>query len=152
MSGALQAGAEQAPAWPPAYGQRRRHQAPSGPVSAHAAASLRAHAALTGEPWLGEAMSAGRAAQCPALPDPALLALQNPFAGSAPGAHGAQPLPEDYLSILKAQQAHQANSEFQEYLSTLPGQGSAWGGDDGAGLSRMGSKAEGMCCVPCYVG
>ena len=145
----MQAGAEQAPAWPPAYGQRRRHQAPNGPVPAHAAASLRAHAALTGEPWLGDAMSAGRAAQCPALPDPALLALQNPFAGSAPGAHGAQPLPEDYLSILQAQQAHQANSEFQEYLNTLPGQGTAWGGDNGAGPAHMGSnKAEGMCYAP----
>ena len=121
-------------------------------MSAHAAASLRAHAALTGEPWLGDAMSAGRAAQCPALPDPALLAMQNPFASPAPGAHGAQPLPEDYLSIMQAQQAQQANSDFQEYLNTLPGQGTAWGGDVGAGLSRMGSKAEGMCRAPCSAG
>ena len=97
-------------------------------------------------------MSAGRAAQCPALPDPALLALRNPFAGSTPGAHGAQPLAEDYLSILQAQQAQQANSEFQEYLNTLPGQDTAWGGDAGAGLAHMGSKAEGMCHAPCSAG
>jgi len=130
------------PAWPPVYGQRRRQQPPQNvPMSLHAAASMRAHAALTGEPWLGDGPGEGRAAQCPALPESALLALQNPFAAEAPGAHGAQPLPSEY-AMLPGQQAQQGPSEFEAYLQTLK-QDNVWGNNTAMGLAHLGSKAEG---------
>ncbi len=139
---------ESAPAWPPVYGQRRRQQAPQNmPLPMHAAASLRAHAALTGEPWLGDGVSTGRAAQCPALPETALLALQNPFAGAAPGAHGAQPLPSDF-AVHSGQQAQQGPTEFEAYLQSLPHGDDVWGNTSGMGLGHMGSKAEGMFLTP----
>ena len=133
---------ENVPAWPPAYGQRRRQAPQNMPLPLHAAASLRAHAALTGEPWLGDVVSTGRAAQCPALPETALLALQNPFAGDAPGAHGAQPTPSDF-AVLSGQQAQQCPSDFEAYLQSLP-RDDVWGNTTGMGLGHMGSKAEGM--------
>lgn len=137
----MQAEEEQRPAWPPAYGQRSRQQQPQNmPMSLHAAASMRAHAALSGKPWLGDGPSAGRAAQCPALPDLALQDLQNPFAGNAPGAYGAQPLPGDCLSVLPGKQVP---SDFEQYLQSLPADGGAWCNGTGPGLPHMGSKAEG---------
>lgn len=146
----LQTGEEQAPAWPPVYGQRRGPQAAQMPMSLHAAASLRAHAALTGEPWLGDAVSTGRAVQCPALPSTAaLLAMQNPFAGDASsGAHGAQPLPADCpLSVLTGQQEQQGASEFEAYLASMQGDAAVWGETTSLGLAHMGSMAEGMRLV-----
>ena len=112
------------------------------PLPMHAAASLRAHAALTGETWLGDGVPTGRAAQCPALPETAMLALQNPFAGAASGAHGAQPLPSDY-AVLSGQQAQQGPSDFEAYLQGLP-RDDMWCNTTGMGLGHLGTKAEGM--------
>ena len=135
------------PAWPPVYGQRRRQQVPQDmPLPLHAAASLRAHAALSGKPWLGDGASTGRAAQSPALPESALLALQNPFAGAATGAPGGQPMPSDF-PLLSGQQAQQGPTEFEAYLQSLPPQDDVWGNTSAIGLAHLGSEAKGMSNV-----
>ena len=135
---------------PQSMGSAAGPQAAQMPMSLHAAASLRAHAALTGEPWLGDAVSTGRAVQCPALPSTAaLLAMQNPFAGDASsGAHGAQPLPADCpLSVLTGQQEQQGASEFEAYLASMQGDAAVRGETTSLGLAHMGSMAEGMRLV-----